>query len=159
MGIPLNRIAQTPQRAARRGISWIESIWQLNEMLSTIYIQTLVAMLLMGCATGGTVKSINLNNLESIEIGRTERPGCEGVDGFSLVRKNQDGLVKILKRQAISRGGNFVKVTTYRIGSITGKVNISGIVMICPVVKRAKPKKTKLPRPCQKRRMPIPSNS
>jgi hypothetical protein len=107
-------------------------------MPSTIYIQTLIAMLLTGCATGRTVQSVNL---ESIEIARDERPGCQGVDGFSLDSKSRDGLVDLLRNRAFRSGANFVKVTMLRVGEATGQVRASGILMICPVVKQqARPK-------------------
>lgn len=109
-------------------------------MLAKSYILTFFIVLLMGCATGGTVRPVEL---AAVEIGKTDRPGCAGVDGFSLTCNSRDELVTVLKRQAQRSGANFVKVTSLRVGHVTGRVKVRGIAMICPAkLKQVEPQET-----------------
>lgn len=107
-------------------------------MPKKIYAMTSVLILMMGCATSGTVQPDKAKSVDysSVEIGTSARKGCTAVDGFSLDRESRNNLLAELKKEAIKSGANFVKVTKMRVGNVTGKVKVRGVAMICPVDKK-----------------------
>jgi hypothetical protein len=92
-----------------------------NSLMSAI-------LMLTGCATTGSSTSADL---DAIKIGRTAQQDCRRMADLSFTCQSRNMLVTALKRKASERGANFVKVTSLRVGEVTGRVKVSGVAMYC----------------------------
>lgn len=87
---------------------------------------SLTALVLAGCATTQT------SSADSIEISSTYKTSCKKIGDLQLTCASRSRLETAIRKDAASKGANYVQVTSLKVGSLTGRVRVTGLALSCP---------------------------
>jgi hypothetical protein len=87
---------------------------------------SLTALVLTGCATTRSADT------DLVEISRLHKAGCQEIGDLQLTCASRNELESAIRAEAASQGANYVQVTSLKVGSLTGRVKVSGLALRCP---------------------------